>query len=475
MPQDEAVIYCRASKDRTGAGVSVAGQEADCRKFAEQHGLTVRRVYADNDITASGRKIRPAYRRMLADLAEQPATVVIWHTDRLHRHPAELEEYIALAERHSIVTRAVRVGELDLATPSGRLVARMLGAAAKHELEIMSQRRRDAKARVAKAGEWKGGRRPFGYDKDGVTLVQAEAAQIASGADAILAGVSLAAVTREWNTSGLPTSTGRPWKPREVSRVLRRPRNAGLMEHQGKVIEGVRAIWPPAVSQETWRAVTAILSDPARNTSPGPERRHLLSGIAVCGICRRGLIVNRTAGKGRPMRPVYRCRPARGSGEHGHVARDVATLDAYVTGLVIDRLRHADLSSAVRPVAPAADAGAMHARTTAVRQRLDEAARLYADGAIDASQLTTINDTLNAELAAIGRQLAALAEHDALAEFTGRDPEQVWEGLPLARRRAVIAALMGIVVNPAPRGRPAGWQPGQTYFDKDSITIEWHR
>src|SRR5215470_5004396 len=93
----EAVIYVRASQDRTGAGISVGRQEKDCRAFAADRGLTVREVYADNDITASGKKRRPAYLAMLADLAERPATVICWHTDRLHRHPAELETYIELA------------------------------------------------------------------------------------------------------------------------------------------------------------------------------------------------------------------------------------------------------------------------------------------------------------------------------------------------------------------------------------------
>src|SRR5258708_4345602 len=143
MPQDdavtEAVVYCRASKDKTGAGLSVTGQENDCRAFAHQHGLTVRQVYVDNDITASGRTPRPAYRQMLADLAGRPATVIVWHTDRLHRHLAELEEYIALADEHAIITMAVRAGDLDLATPSGRMVARMLGVVARHELEHMSE------------------------------------------------------------------------------------------------------------------------------------------------------------------------------------------------------------------------------------------------------------------------------------------------------------------------------------------------
>lgn len=472
----EAVIYCRASQDRTGAGLSVAGQETDCRGFAGVHGLAVRAVYADNDITASGKKVRPAYRRMLADLEQRPGTtVIVWHTDRLHRHLAELESYIALAEEHGIVTRAVRAGDLDLATASGRMVARMLGVVARHELEHMSERRKAGKARAAAAGRWKGGRRPFGYAGDGVTVIPGEAAAIAQAASDVLGGVSLHAISRAWNGRGVLTATGGQWTPREVSRMLRRPRNAGLMEHQGNVVEGVRAEWAPVVDEDTWRGVCAILNDPARRTTPGPARRWLLSGFAECGVCGDGttVITSKTAGKGRPMRPVYRCRSKQDGRQH--VARDVASLDAFVIEAAIERLRQPEFARAMQPGDDSDGTARLHAQLTVAQDRLGEAARLYAARTIDAAQLTTITATLNAELAEVSRKLADLADRDALGEFTGRDPAVVWEGLDLGHRRAVIKVLMRVIVDPMPKGRTAGWQPGQPYFDPGSVRIEFYR
>ena len=79
-------------------------QEADCRELAARLGLTVVDLYSDNDISAySGRK-RPGYRRMCADLNRPgaPTVVLCWHTDRLHRHPRELEDWITLAEARGI-------------------------------------------------------------------------------------------------------------------------------------------------------------------------------------------------------------------------------------------------------------------------------------------------------------------------------------------------------------------------------------
>jgi DNA invertase Pin-like site-specific DNA recombinase len=475
MGQD-CVIYCRASKDKTGAGLSVQGQETDCRAFADEHGLTVREVFADNDISASGKKRRPAYRDMLGYLAAHPGTVVVcWHTDRLHRHLAELEEYITLAEAHSVITRAVRAGDLDLATPTGRMIARQLGVYARFELEHMSERRSAGKARAASAGRWKGGRRPFGYKADGITVKPAEAQAIGQAAEDVLAGVSLHAIARRWNADGIRTATGKTWHVPEVRRVLLRPRNAGLMEHRGQVVG--RAEWPAIVPEDTWRAVVGVLTDSVRTTTTGPERVHLLSGIARCGVCGRGLVVSRISGKTRRPRPVYRCRPVDGqSVMTGHVNRDAGQLEHYITELALERLSRADLADSTTPPRSAnGNAAELHAKMTSARQRLDHAAVMYAAGTIDAPQLTIITGKLNAEMELLGRQLADLARRDALAEFTGRDPREVWDGLDLGRRRAVLQALMTITVNPAPKGRPRGWQAGQPYFDEDSIAVEWHR
>jgi site-specific DNA recombinase len=466
----EAVIYCRASKDKTGGGLAVTGQEADCRALAKREGLTVRQVYADNDITASGTKTRPAYRQMLAELAEDPATVIVWHTDRLHRHLAELEEYIHLAEEHQIITRAVQAGDLDLATPSGRMVARMLGVVARHELEHMSERRKAGKARAAAAGRWKGGRRPFGYESDGVTVRAAEAAAIEQASADILAGVSLHSIARRLNTAHITTATGGTWYPTELRRVLCRARNAGLMEHAGHVVG--KAEWPAIVTEDVWRGVCAVFGDESRRTTPGSARQHLLSGLAVCGVCGTPVIATGVAGKGRPIRQVYRDRPRVGS---GHVARAVEQLDAFVTGLAIERLRLPDLAQALRPARNGNGSAGLHARMTAVRQRLDQAAELFSAGDIDARQYAINTRTLNADLDALGQQLAALARQDALAVFTGRDPAKVWAGLDLDRRRAVIEALMTVVIDRAPKGRMAGWRAGQPYFDEGSIRIQWHR
>ncbi len=94
-----AVTYVRISRDkRRGSldeGLGVADQEQQCRELAERLGYLVAAVFCDNDISAYSGKPRPQYLRMLELLRSGGADVVLcWHTDRLHRSNAELEDYI---------------------------------------------------------------------------------------------------------------------------------------------------------------------------------------------------------------------------------------------------------------------------------------------------------------------------------------------------------------------------------------------
>src|SRR5215212_1812585 len=207
-------IYCRMSKDREGAGLGVATQERDCRDLADKLGASIVTVHTDNDLSAYSGKPRPGYRALLAEIAQgEIDAVLVWHTDRLHRSPAELEAFITACEPTGVATHTVKAGAVDLSTPSGRMMARTLGNMARYEVEHAVERMQRAKQRSAESGKWKGGRRPFGFDDDGVTVREDEAELIRQASDAILAGESVRSVARAWNTAGCTTTTGQPWTP----------------------------------------------------------------------------------------------------------------------------------------------------------------------------------------------------------------------------------------------------------------------
>ena len=460
MVSTPSFVYVRISEDREGAGLGVQRQEADCRELADRLGWTVVDVLVDNDVSAYSGKPRPAYRELLRRLENGEASgVLVWHTDRLHRSPAELEHYVDLCERHKVATQTVKAGPLDLATPSGRLIARQLGAVARYEVEHSVERLKAARLQSVKAGKWAGGRRPFGYESDGVTVRPDEAAEVLAATERIIDGGSLGSIARDWNERGVTTSTGDEWKTSQVRKVLLRPRNAGLMIHNGEVVG--EAEWQPIVPEDTWRACRAVLTDARRRTSPGGGRRWLGGGLYVCGLC--GALM-RASTDGRQRRG-YACTVSK------HVVRRAEPVDEFVTAVVLERLRSPDAAEALAPQRE--DTSGLHVEAQGFRERLSELSRMYAEGTIDGGQLAEATGLLRDKLSEVEARIASAASSTVLGEFDGRDPAEVWEGLDIERRRAVIDTLMTVRLHKGRKGRPPGWQPGQSYFDPSTIEVEW--
>ncbi|MGI8682836.1 MAG: recombinase family protein [Mycobacteriales bacterium] len=457
----QALIYTRISRDRVGAGLGVDRQERDCQEVADRLGWSVVGVRSDNDLSAYSGKRRPGYQQLLDELRAGTAdAVVAWHTDRLHRSPVELEDYVEVCDRQGVVTQTVKAGSLDLATPSGRMVARQLGAVARFEIEHQIERQQSAKLQSARSGSWGGGRRPFGYAADGVTVAEAEAREVKRAADAVLAGMSLRAVATDFNTRGVLTSTGRQWQPTEVRRMLTRARNAGLRQHRGDVMG--KATWPAVLEEDTWRALCARLNDPGRRTSPDFGRRWLGSGLYLCGVCGDTVIAGTSSTGTGGHKPGYRCRSRQ------HITRDAVKVDDLVEALVIERLSRSD---AVRllTTSTAADTTALHAEAIVVRARMDELAGVFAAGDIDVRQLAEGTARLRDRLGVIEDAIGQSAASSVLTGIIGADVAARWGGLDLSRRRAVVDALMVVTIDKARRGRV----DGGAYFDPASVRIQW--
>lgn len=471
-----AAIYCRLSQDRVGAGIVVDRQERDCRNLAEQLGWSVVRVFVDNDLSATNRrKPRPGYRALLAAMeAGKVDAVLAWHTDRLHRQPRELEDYIDVSQARGIVTRTVRAGHLDLATPSGRMLARNLGNAAKYEAEHLSERTIAGKSDAATRGAWAGGPRVYGYEivpvaermpsGSALRAVPAEAEVVRDAARRVLSGESLRSISRILNESGARTVRGGLWTGSALRKVLVRPTTAALRVKNGEVVG--RDGWEPLLDEDTWRGVLAVLGDPERRTTDRYARRYLGSGLYRCGVCGGPLTGNTTAGGRR--RAAYRCRAADRDGR-GHVVRDVEQLDDFVSRVIVARLQQPDAAEALTPAAP--DTAPLYEEAAALRGRLEEAARGWAAGALTQGQLRAATAELRARLELVEQRIGEAARGSALDGLAGvPDVAEVWDSLPLDRRRAVVDALATVVVLPRER---QGRLPGGGYFDPEAVRVEW--
>lgn len=454
----DAVIYTRISKDRTGAGLGVDRQEQDCRALAERLGWTVVAVYSDNDISAYSGKPRPGYKAMCGALEASRGTgVIAWHTDRLHRRNAELEPFIDLCTRRGVTVQTVTAGNVDLSTVSGQMTARILGAVAQQEIDHARERMKRAKEQAASSGVYRGGRRPFGYEADGMTVRQDEADALDAAARAILSGLSLRSVAKDFP---LPTTGGREMDPVALRRILVRPRNAGLMEVAGQITG--KAAWPAILEESVWRGVVALMSDPTRRTNAGPQRRWLGSGLLLCGECGSRLRVHRSPRR----KQAYTCPDGK------HVARDLEAVDAYVLSALCDRLAAPDMADLLAP--EAVDLEPVRVEAASLRAQLDEVAALVGSGAFTPSQAAVASQGLRARLEAAEAALTQQHGGSALAALMGApEPQAALMAAPVEVQRQVLDLLAEVTIFIGRRGRPRGWKPGQPYADLETVKIRW--
>ena len=176
-------IYARISQDRDGEGLGVKRQLGDCRADAARRGWAVAEEYVDDDISAYSGKLRPAYERMLTDIADgRRDAVMVWHMDRLHRQPIELERFALVCTKAGVTEVKTLHGDMDLGTGDGLLLARLLSAVAANESDAKSRRGKSKMRELAEAGKpHGGGTRPFGFQPhDRATHEPAEAEQPAT-------------------------------------------------------------------------------------------------------------------------------------------------------------------------------------------------------------------------------------------------------------------------------------------------------
>jgi len=441
-----AAIYCRISQDSEAKGFGVARQLADCEALCAARGWSVAGTYTDNDVSAYSGKRRPEYERMMADLADGKVNAIVAsNPDRLHRAPKELEAFIDAVQDGGALVATVTSGDYDLSTADGQLQARIRGDVARHESQIKSERVLRALVDIAKRGGPHGGRRPYGFMPDRVTVDPHEAKIIREAAEAIIAGQSVRSLCLRFNARGDFTPGGKPWDNTTLTRMLVRPRLIGKREHNGRLHD---AAWQPILTPAQQTQVRVILDGHAAPVHH--EGRKLLSGLVFCAVCGRGLqhkpaVANR--------RRTYVC-PVPPFG-HSCVAIAAEALEATVIGEV---RRVSKLNVRITPpVVTLTD-------TDVYRARLDELAAAYARGTIDLSQLETATGDLRGRIADAERRNAESTEA-ALAASTAQRVRQ-WDELTDDERSGALRRLVHVVIVHRAKVR----RPGRV-FDPSRVQI----
>jgi DNA invertase Pin-like site-specific DNA recombinase len=114
-------------------------QLAELREYASRRGWEVTAEYVDLGVSGS-KESRPELNRMLAAAhARAFDAVVCWKLDRLGRSLKHLVTTIGDLSAYGVAFISLR-DNLDLSTPSGRLMMHIIGAMAQFERELIKER-----------------------------------------------------------------------------------------------------------------------------------------------------------------------------------------------------------------------------------------------------------------------------------------------------------------------------------------------
>jgi len=443
-----SAIYCRISQDRAGESLGVERQAEECRTLAEHLGHEVEHVYIDNDLSATTGRTRPQFEAMLK---AHPESIIVWHQDRLLRLTADLERVISL----NVPVYTVTAGTLDLSTPAGRAVARTVAAWSTYEGEQKVLRQKSANTQRAASGTWQFSRRPYGYEAIGkgserkAVIVPDEAEIVREGYRRYLDGESYYALAADWNARKVPTFGG-PWSMARVRSMLRNPAYAGERHYKGEYVgEGD---WEPTIDKATWTAYVRMRTRRKRAQNWSTSTKHLLSGIARCGVCGNDLTARPDHGRMTLVCTASWC-----------VSRGMNDVDALVVDMILARV---SAPSFVKKLRTTAGSASLKTEVAELRERRDDLALLAVDRLLSRDSVRKQAEALANQINGLEARLDFVRSKSPLADLVlANGVPARWESLPLQMKRRVVTELMTVAVNPAPRGRRA--------FDPKTVEIKW--
>lgn len=425
------------------------------------------------DGTTAQRVWRPGFRKVLDYLATGRANALVTEDlERLMREPRDNEDLIEIVEARGINARSLS-GSLTF-TDGGKdseiTTARIMVAIANQSSRDTRRRVANGRKRKADRGEWGGGPRPYAFEPDGVTIRPDEADIVRVCSERVLLidartkkPTALRALARELREADVPTCTGAQWSARTLRDILLRPRNAGILAHNGDELGP--APWRPIVPVHVFRRVVALLTDKARTTASGAPAEWLGSGLFRCGLCddgttctvtqgnrvlkqtdADGTVTNIAVGKRAPR---YRCS------EHNHLTRNVAYVNDLVKRATIARLSQPDAITLLPPVANTSgvDLDELSTEANLIRERLNDLAADYAlgRGEFDKAQFTTASKAARDRLAEIDAQVKSTVVSPLSLLIGAEDVAAEWDLRTFSEQQTILDALYEVTILPSGR------------------------
>lgn len=275
----------------------------------------------------------------------------VYDQSRLSRSDGVASAFRYICNKHG-VRLYTKNGEFDLSDSTDRLLNQILDAMAEFDNSARMDRAMTGRYKRARDGYWFGGKTPFGYEvKDRKLVVnEKEAKWVREMFRMRGRGESIPAIKRKLDDNKIVPRHAKYFSFRSIFIILRSRRYVGesiLRDKRSNEVIHVRN--PRIVSNHVWqnaqRELDLVMQKNVREQVR--KQRNLLTELAFCGHCGRGINIRMSNG----VRPLYVCefrqrQWAKFARSHAHWKRNfgcgyyrgspTVDIDSLVEDLVID-------------------------------------------------------------------------------------------------------------------------------------------
>ena len=297
-----AIIYTRVStKNQAEEGYSLAGQEKDCKSFAEMNGYKVSKVFVEKGESAKTQD-RPELQNLMKFCVANKKNIdaiIIWKIDRLTRDIKDFYDLQGFFTKLNIRVLFARENNGNSATD--KLTRNLMGVLAQFENDQKSERVTAGMKQAFLTGHWMW-KAPIGYlMKNGNVEPDPKTAHhIKKIFKLFSTGLyQQTQIIKIMADDGLKINTNR------LCRLLKNPIYSGYIYKKEWSEEPIRGIFEPLISEDEFKKVQDILEGrkPIITTYKRNNPEFPLRQFITCPNCNQPLTGSKS--KGRKERYAY--------------------------------------------------------------------------------------------------------------------------------------------------------------------------
>ena len=297
-----AIIYTRVStKNQAEEGYSLAGQEKDCRLFAQMNNYNVSKVFVEKGESAKTQDRTELQNLMKFCVANKKNidAIIIWKIDRLTRDIKDfhnLQEFFAKLNIKVLFAR-----ENNEETASGKLTRNLMGVLAQYENDQKSERVTNGMKTAFLQGHWMW-KAPIGYvmNNGNIEPDPKTAHHIKRIFKLFATGMyQQTQIIKIMADDGLKVNTNM------LCRMLKNPLYNGYMYKKEWSEEPIRGIFEPLISETEFKKVQDILTGrkPLITAYKRNNPEYPLRQFITCPNCNQPLTGSKS--KGRKEKYAY--------------------------------------------------------------------------------------------------------------------------------------------------------------------------